>query len=178
MSMERRTFIQTLAGAGLAVPLSKYLAQARPINPAEGMLIEAPLAIGDQIMMIFPDDAFEDWFLLCLKPTGQRIQLMPNEHFRKFWIYAEPIYTGTIRDGKGFEWASYEAGEMVFAFKYYGKLIRTWRVGTAEPARFRIGSVDRWKDVEGKGAYEIAWGDKRQGGIMTPSLKGLDITTL
>jgi len=159
--MERRSFIQTLAGAGIAVPLSQYLAIARPIDPTEAMLIEVPLGLGDQIMMIFPDGNFAAWFLLCLKPTGQRIKLCPNAHFRKFWVYTQPIFSGTTKDEHGGSWATYKPGGMVFAFQYYSNLIRTRRIGESDPARFRVGSIDPWSAVKGLSGHDIAWGDDK-----------------
>jgi len=156
--MKRRSFVQALTGAGIAVPLSQYLAIARPFNPSESLVLEAPLGIGDQIMMIFPDEQVFEWFLLVLKPGGKRIRIQPGDSFRKFWIYSDPVRTGTQIDAKGDTWAVYGGGEMVFAFRYFDNLIRTRRISDAPGARFRIEDIKAWTEVEGKTAYEIAWG--------------------
>ena len=167
--MDRRSFIQSLSGAGIAVPLSQYLAIAKPFDASEGMLLEASFDVGDQVMMIFPEEEINAWYVLILKPNGQRIRLYPGEKLKKFWVYTEPIRVGSKFDKHGSEWAVYDSGEMVFAFRYCDRLIRTQRIETADPARFRVGSVNDWASVEGKSGYEIAWGDRSQSGIMSPA---------
>jgi hypothetical protein len=153
--LKRRTFLQGLAAAGVASPLSQYLAIAKPISPAEGTLIDFPLYEGDQILMLFPDDAVADWFLLLLKPSGQRIKLYPNAELKKFWVYTEPIFRGATTDAKGDKWATYDAGDLILAFKYKDYLIRSRRTGTAQPVRFRIEYIDPWEHCKGKDPREI-----------------------
>ncbi len=147
--MERRSFIQTLAAAGFASPLSSYLLQAKPIDPSEGMLIATKFEQGDQILLLFPAGAFESWFLLVLKPNGQRIKIQPGADLHNFYINCDTVGNGvTQKDADGNLWREYEAGEMRFGFGYQGKHVHTVRIEDTDPARFRVMSVVLSNDID------------------------------
>lgn len=146
--MERRSFIQSLAAVGFASPLSRYLLQAKPIDPTEGMLIETKFDQGDQILLLFPEGAFESWFVLVLKPNGQRIKIQPGAELRKFYINCETVGAGVSeKDADGNQWRVYEQGEMRFGFIYKGNYIHTLRIEDTDPARFRVDSIDPATDI-------------------------------
>lgn len=140
--MERRSFIQTLAAAGFASPLSSYLLQAKPIDPTEGMLIETKFEQGDQVLLLFPESQLESWFVLVLRPNGQRIKIKPGADLRKFYINCETVGEGVSeKDADGNRWRVYEQGEMRFGFIYRGNYIHTIRIEDTNPARFRVDSI-------------------------------------
>ena len=146
--MDRRSFIQTLAAAGFASPLSSYLLQAKPLDPSEGMLIETVFHVGDQVLVLFPEDALEGWFVLILKPNGQRIKLKPGAEFRQFYINCDTKREGiSEEDADGNRWRIYDRGEMRFGFDYRRKHVHTVRIEETDPARFRVVSVSASSEV-------------------------------
>jgi hypothetical protein len=146
--MERRSFIQTLAAAGFASPLSTYLLQAKPIDPSEGMLIDVAFHVGDQVLILFPENALEGWFVLILKPNGQRIKLKPGAEFRQFYINCDTKGAGVSKeDADGNQWRIYKRGEMRFGFDYRGKHVHTVRLEETDPARFRVVSISASSEI-------------------------------